>query len=58
MGSEGDEPHVERDAEKGDGEEDTKKTEFAKPHRTLNWLTFGRPPHFLHLELIHADALC
>ena len=35
MGSEGDEPHVERDAEKGDGEEDTKKTEFAKPHRTL-----------------------
>ena len=35
MGSEGDEPHVERYAEKGDWEEDTKKTEFAKPHRTL-----------------------
>ena len=35
MGSEGDEPHVEGDAEENDWEEDTKQTKFAKSHRSL-----------------------
>ena len=35
VGSEGDEPHVEGDAEENDGEEDTKQTKFAKSHRSL-----------------------
>ena len=41
VGSEGDEPHVERDTEEDDGERDSQYTKPAHSHRTLTWVTSG-----------------
>ena len=54
VGSEGDEPHVERDTEQDDGQRHSQETKPAHSHRTLAWVTLGRPSHLVQFKLIHS----
>ena len=51
--AEGDEPHVERDAEEEDGEGDPQHTEPQHPPGTFVWVAPGAPAHLVPLELVH-----
>ena len=57
MRSEGDEPHIEGDAQEDDGQRHSEYTKPAHSHRALTWVTSGRPSHFVQLKLIHCALL-
>ena len=53
VGPQGDEPHIERDAQEDDGQRHSEYTKPAHSHRALTWVTSGRPSHLVQLKLIH-----
>ena len=54
MRSEGDEPHIEGDAQEDDGQRHSQDTEPAHSHRTLPGVAPGGPAHLVKLKLVHA----
>ena len=54
---EGDEPHIEGDAQEDDGQRHSEYTKPAHSHRALTWVTSGRPSHFVQLKLIHCNQI-
>ena len=57
VGAEGDEPHVERDAEEDDGQRDSQHTELQHSPRTFVLVAPGGPAHLVPLKLVHPILL-